>query len=113
LIKLYADECANGLVLRALRERGVDVLTVQDDDLEGQPDTVILDRATALDRVLFTQDDDLLVEGVRRQRSGETFRGVIYAHQDVPIRVCIDDLDLIAGACELAEYQDRVEYLPL
>lgn len=101
------------LVIRALRERDVDVLTVQEDGLEEQPDPAVLDRATELGRVLFSQDEDLLAEGVRRQRSGETFTGVIYAHQDVPIRICIDDLELIAGGCEPAEYQDRVEYLPL
>lgn len=113
MIRLYADECANGLVIRALREGDVDVLTVQEDALEGQPDAVVLDRATELERVLFSQDQDLLAEATRRQRSGESFAGVIYAHQEVPIRVCIDDLMLIAGACDLAEYQDRVEYLPL
>ena len=29
----------------------------------------------------FTQDEDLLAEGVRRQRAGEPLPGIIYAHQ--------------------------------
>ncbi|MGE0682044.1 MAG: hypothetical protein AB7P69_14235 [Candidatus Binatia bacterium] len=38
-------------------------------------------RSTALNRVLFTQDDDLLREAKRRQHTGKTFAGVVYAHQ--------------------------------
>lgn len=113
MIRLYADECGNGLVIRGLRRRGVDVLTAQEDGLGEQPDPVVLDRATELGRVLFSQDNDLLAEGVRRQRAGETFAGVIYARQNVPIRICIDDIQRITEACEPVEYQDRVEYLPL
>ncbi|MBI2946934.1 MAG: hypothetical protein HYY23_04765 [Verrucomicrobia bacterium] len=44
-------------------------------------DDDLLDRATELGRVLFTQDDDLLEEACVRQRAGKPFTGVIYAHQ--------------------------------
>jgi hypothetical protein len=44
-------------------------------------DPELLDRAQTLKRVLFTQDDDLLSEAVRRQRENVPFYGVIYAHQ--------------------------------
>ena len=47
------------------------------------------------------------------QLAGEFFAGLIFAHQDVPTRVCIDDLALIATACDAVEYLNRVEYLPL
>jgi predicted nuclease of predicted toxin-antitoxin system len=113
MVRLYMDEHVRRAVTRTLRSRGVDVLTAQEDGRERAPDPELLQRATELGRVLFTQDDDLLAEGARRQRVGESFAGVIYAHQDVPIRVCVDDLELIATVCEAAEYQDRVEYLPL
>jgi hypothetical protein len=35
---------------------------------------------TALGRVLFSRDEDLLREAAQRQQRGETFAGVIYAH---------------------------------
>ena len=44
----------------ALRVRDVDVLTAQADDAEQLEDRELLDRATALGRSLFTQDEDLL-----------------------------------------------------
>jgi predicted nuclease of predicted toxin-antitoxin system len=113
MLRLYMDEHVRRAVTRALRMRGVDVLTAQEDGMEGTPDPELLQRASELGRVLFTQDDDFLVEATRRQRAGDSFAGVLYAHQDVPVRVCIDHLELIAVACEPGEYQDRVEYLPL
>lgn len=113
MVPLYMDEHVQRGVTRALRTRGVDVLTAQEDDGEGASDPKLLQRATDLGRVLFSQDDDLLVEAARRQRAGEFFAGLIFAHQDVPTRVCIDDLALIATACDAVEYLNRVEYLPL
>jgi hypothetical protein len=114
MVRLYADECVKGSIVRGLRERGVDILTVQEDGLDSQPDPLVLGRATALGRILFSQDDDLLVEAARRQRDGISFSGVIFAHQKhVTVGVCIEHLSTIAGASEPEEYMNRVEYLPL
>ena len=105
-------------VLRAitvqLRVRGVDVLTAQEDGAGRLPDVELLTRATELDRVLFTRDDDLLREGNLRQQSGEEFAGVIYAHQQrVTIGKCVTDLEIIAQASEPVDMRSRVEHLPL
>ena len=59
-LKLYMDVQARGAVTAGLRSRGVDVLTAQEDGARRLQDPEILDRAMALERVLFTQDDDLL-----------------------------------------------------
>lgn len=97
-----------------LRLRGVDVLTAADDRASRFSDRELLDRATALGRALFTQDDDLLAEAARRQQEGIPFGGVIYAHQlQVTIGVCIRDLELIAGAADPADLQSKVVFLPL
>ena len=88
----------------ALRVRGVDVRTAQAEGAAELEDPKLVDRATALDRALFTQDEDLLAEGVRRQRTGEPFVGIMYAHQlRVTIGKCIDDLELIAKVYEPAD----------
>ena len=113
-VAFYMDEHIHGAITAGLRSRGVDVLTVQEDAMGGSTDPVVLDRAAALGRVVFSQDDDFLAEGTRRQLAGESFAGVVYAHQaHVPIGRCISDLELIAKASDLADYADRVEYLPL
>ena len=93
---------------------GGDVLTAQEDEAGRLLDPELLDRASALGRVLFSQDEDLLKEAVARQRRGEPFAGVIYAHQlRVTIGHCIADLELLAKVCDPEDLVGRVEYLPL
>jgi predicted nuclease of predicted toxin-antitoxin system len=112
--KLYMDVHVRRAVTIGLRLRGVDVLTAQEDGSERFDDPPLLARATELDRVLFTQDDDLLKEAGRRQDTGKGFAGVIYGHQlNVTIGQCIQDLELIAEATEPEEWANLVTYLPL
>jgi hypothetical protein len=113
-VALYMDEHVHRAITAGLRLREVDVLTVQEDNRRNVPDPTLLDRATELGRVMFSQDEDLLVEAQHRQMKGLSFTGVIYAHQlRVTIGVCIRDLELIAKAADLEDLANRVEYLPL
>ena len=113
-VKLYMDEHIHKAVTNGLRIRGVDVLTVQEDGLAGEPDLIILDRATALNRLIFSQDQDFLIEANRRQVEGIEFAGLVYGHQvEVSIGDCIYGLELIAKLGTPEEFINRVEYLPL
>jgi len=92
---------------------GADVLTVQDEGRETAPDPEVLDRASELGRVLFTQDDDLLSEATRRQRAGIPFAGVVFAHQRrVSVGRCVEFLELIAAAGDLEEFANSVFFIP-
>jgi len=114
MIALYMDENVHGSILRGLRRRQIDVLRVQDDGYMERPDDAILDHATEIGRVLFSQDDDLLREATKYQRHGKHFGGVIYAHQlEASIGQCIEDLELLAQAGSPADFVDQVYYLPL
>lgn len=55
-------------ITRELRLRGLDVFTAQEDGSGELEIGKLLTRASALGRVLFTRDDDLLREATRRQR---------------------------------------------
>jgi hypothetical protein len=69
---------------------------------------------TELGRVLFTQDDDLLVEASTRQKAGVPFSGVVYGHQlKLTIGEAIDDLELIARVTEPEELLNTVVFLPI
>ena len=108
------DEHIHKGITDGLRQRGVDVLTVQEDGRTGTPDPLVLDRATELQRIIFTQDQDFLAEANRRQVEGMSFAGVIYAHQRlVTIGDCIRDLEIIAKASDLEDLANRVQYLRL
>ena len=113
-IAFYMDENVHRGITNGLRIRNVDVLTVQEDGRTSFPDPIILDRATELDRVLFSQDDDFLVEATRRQQEKINFSGVIYAHKlRVSVGDCIRDLEIIAKAAYPEELVNQIQYLPL
>lgn len=113
MIRLYMDENVHGAITEGLRRRGIDVLTVQEDGQEGIDDSEVLDRAGELERALFSQDEDLLAEAVRRLRSDEPFIGVIYAHQSVSVGRCISDLEFLALVGEASDFLNQIYYLPL
>ena len=113
-IALYMNQHVPRAITIGLRLRGVDMVTAYEDGASDMDDPVLLDRAGELERVLFTQDDDLLAEATRRQREGIPFRGVIYAHQlRVSIGTCVHDLEIIAKAGEPEDLSNRVQFLPL
>lgn len=97
-----------------LRLRGVDVLTAYEDGSHQLDDSTLLDRATELGRVLFSRDDDLVAEAVKRQREERPFSGVVYVHQlKLSIGGVVEQLALIAMAAEPGELENSVQFLPL
>lgn len=107
------DEHIHRAITVGLRQRGVDVLTVQEDGRTGDPDWQVLDRATELGRCLFTQDEDFLTEADKRLAEGRNFGGVIYAHRlKISIGTAVRDLRLIAESSDFDHQANRVEYLP-
>lgn len=114
MISLYMDQHVPRAITLGLRLRGIDVLTAFEDNASMLSDPQLLDRATELRRLLFTQDDDLLAEGARRQQLGLSFSGVIYAHQlRVSIGQCVSDLELLAKLATADEVTNQVIFLPL
>jgi predicted nuclease of predicted toxin-antitoxin system len=113
-LAFYMDHNVPSAITDGLRLRGVDVITAYEDAAHELDDTILLDRAFAMQRIVFTRDRDFLIEGTRRQRSGVPFYGIIYAHQqDVSIGVCIEQLELIAKVGQLKDVLDVVTFLPI
>jgi hypothetical protein len=113
MLALYIDHNVPAPIAAGLRKRGVDVITCLDDGTTTLDDDLLLDRATSLGRVLFTEDEDLLAIAHQRQLTGREFSGVAYAHQlNLPIGQAIGDLELLAKVFEPDDMRNRVEYLP-
>ena len=111
---LYMDVHVSKAITTGLRQRGVVVMTAQEDGTARLTDPDLLDRSSALGHVLCTYDTDFLVEAARRQHAGETFAGVIHVRATTAsVGKCIDDLELLAKANDPADMADRVEYVPL
>lgn len=112
-ISFYMDHHVPKAITLGLRKRGVNVITAYEDQAAQMDDPVLLDRATQLKRILFTQDEDFLREGAKRLANGIYFVGIVYGHQELSIGDCIRDLEVIAKAGASHEFENRVEYLPL
>jgi len=113
-VGFYFDHHVPRAIAHGLRLREVEVITAYEDGTSEVEDSVLLDRAGKLGRVLFTRDDDLLAEVRKRQKDGIPFHGVIYAHQlRVSVGTCVQDLETIAKACEFEDLMNGVMFLPL
>lgn len=75
-LRPYMDEHVPSAITNALRARGIDVLTVQEDGRGGTADSDVGNRAAALAKVIVSEDSDMAREATRRMRRGERFPGL-------------------------------------
>jgi hypothetical protein len=112
-LRLYMDHHVPSAITLGLRKRGIDVLTAEMDGAADLDDDLLLDRARALGRVLFTQDMDFLILAQQRTQTGRDFAGIAYAHQlGISIGQAIRDLELLAKVLDPEDMKNCVEYLP-
>ena len=113
MLAYYMDHHVHRSITEELRRRGIDVLTAFEDGRAEEDDEALLERATALDRILVSQDDDLLRIATRWHRSSREFTGVVYAIQKhIDIGGTIEYLELIAHLKTADEMRNSVEYVP-
>jgi hypothetical protein len=113
-VPLYMDVHVPQAISDQLRRRGVDVLTAIDDGREEDSDAALLARATERGRVIFPQDIRFRAMAEDCQRRGHSFAGLLFANQlGTTIGSLVRDLELIAKATAVDEWQDVVCFLPL
>jgi predicted nuclease of predicted toxin-antitoxin system len=106
-IRFYADEHVPRAIIRGLRERGIDVLTVSDAGLLRASDEEHLQFANSQGRVLITQDSDFL----RFHALGLPHAGIVYVLHESSIGETIRGLMLVYQVLEAKEMHSHVEYL--
>lgn len=106
-IRFYTDEHVSRAVIRGLRQRGVDVLTVADAGMLEATDEAHLERALGEGRVLFTQDSDFL----RLAAGGVPHAGIVYTRQHTPVGTIIHGLMLVYQLLSAEEMHGHIEYL--
>jgi hypothetical protein len=106
-IRYYTDEHVAYAVIRGLRQRGIDVLSVPEADMMGASDEVHLSFAYAQGRVLFTQDADFL----RLAATGESHVGIVYAPQYTSLGDIIRGLLLIHQVLDAEDMVGKLEYI--
>ena len=112
-VPLYMDVHVKSAISNGLRQRGIDVLTAQEDGQGVTSDEELLQRAHALGRLLFTQDDDFLVIAQEWQSSGRSFAGITYAHQlGITVGQAVSLLHLVCKVMTVDELRNTILFLP-
>lgn len=113
-LRYYMDVHIPAAITSGLRRRNIDVLTSQHDQTREVDDEYLLARATALERLLFSQDQDLLRIATHWQRVSRHFAGLVFAPQlATSIGQLIEDLELVAQCYTSEEVANRIIFLPL
>jgi len=111
--KLFMDIHVPQAVTNQLRRRGVDVLTANEDGATLLDDERLLHRATALQRVMVTQDIRFSVRATAWQAEGKPFAGLAFAHQlSITIGQFVRDLEIIAKVSLDGECDNQIFRLP-
>jgi hypothetical protein len=85
VVAILADENIRESVVAGLRDRDVDVVPAQELGLGGASDEVLMERARDGERLLLTNDNDLLGLADERDHRGLVFQATQYAEpSDVP-----------------------------
>jgi Domain of unknown function (DUF5615) len=116
LIRLAADENFNSRIVRGLQRRlpDVDVLRVQDSEIAGADDPVVLEWCAVENRILLTHDFETIPGFVsERFAAGLRVAGVILASASLPIGDVIEDLMVVLTCSQDDEFENRLVFLPL
>jgi hypothetical protein len=116
MIQLAADENFNYDIIRGVLRYNprIDIIRIQDAGLAGADDPTILVWAAQHGRILFTHDVSTMTHyAYERVRAGNPMPGVFEVRRDVPLRVAIEEMLLIAECSIEGEWEGQVRYLPL
>ncbi|MBE9158131.1 DUF5615 family PIN-like protein [Nodosilinea sp. LEGE 06152] len=116
MIKLLADENLDNTIIRGLLRRNpdIDIIRVQDVELSGEDDPVVLNWAAAEERILLTHDVTTITRyAYERLAKRLSMPGVIEIRTDAPIGRVIEDLFLILECGKAEDFDGQIYYLPL
>ncbi|MBC7840401.1 MAG: DUF5615 family PIN-like protein [Nitrospiraceae bacterium] len=115
-LRYLLDENCNARILRGLRRRApqLNVLTVSEAGLRGDPDAAILEFAATEQRVVVSHHvRTMTVHAKARLLATKPMSGLSLVFQDYPVGQAIDDLVLIAEVSTVEEWQGKMIFLPV
>ena len=112
MIRFYADENVDERIVRGLRLRGVDVMTVYEARMIGRSDEDQLTKATSDGRVLITTDQDFLRLDRQWSLEGKAHAGIIfYSQYHTSVGTCIWRVKLITDLLTPEEMMNHLEFI--
>jgi len=115
MLRFLADEDFDNDIVRGMLRRlpNLDIVRVQDANLSGASDPVVLEWAAQEGRVLLTHDvSTMTAHAYARVSSDLPMPGVFAASQRAPITPALEDLFLLAQYSLPGAWKGQVRYLP-
>lgn len=116
MIKLLADENLDNTIIRGLLRRNpdIDIVRVQDINLSGEDDPIVLEWAANQGRILLTHDVATITHyAYERLVKNLAMPGVIEIHTDAAIGRVIEDIIMILECGTPEDLEGQIYYLPL
>lgn len=111
-MRFLADENFNNEIIRGIERRvpGVDVTRIQDTELAGEPDPLVLEWAVQHNFIVLTHDINTM-RGYYYERVNAELPvpGLFLVHGTTPVGEVIEALELIVLASEADEWQGEIE----
>lgn len=115
-MKFLVDENFDNRIIRGLllRQPTLDFARVQDLEIVGADDPIVLDWADRAGRILLTHDERTIpYYAYARMAAGQSIAGVIVASDSLSIRTVIEDILLIVACSTELDWHNQVQRLPL
>lgn len=116
MIRFVADENFDNRILRGLlrRKPELDIVRIQDLEITGADDNIVLGWAAESERVLLTHDQRTIpAHAYERIQRSEPVAGVIVVKDTLPIGAVIEDILIIAEATSMSDWVNQIQRLPL
>ena len=115
-MKFLADENFDNRIVRGLlrRQPNLDIVRVQDLEIAGADDPIVLAWAAEAGRILLTHDQRTIPGyAYERLAAGQIIAGVIVVRDTTPIGTVIEDILLIVECSSETEWINQLQRLPL
>jgi hypothetical protein len=115
-LQFLADEDFKRKIVRGVRRRllEVHVVRVQDVELAGEDDPVVLEWAAQRDRIILTHDVRTMPShAYDRVTAGLRMPGVCVVPQSLPLGRTIEELVIVFACSTREDWDNQVRYLPL
>jgi hypothetical protein len=112
--RFQADEDLNAKIIAGLlrREPSIDFQTAETANILGLPDHEVLSTASREGRILVSHDRKTMPAHFSRFVADSDSAGLLVVSQSVAVRDVIEQVLIIWTASEVAEWRNRIGYLP-
>jgi hypothetical protein len=115
-MRFATDENFNNDILRGLQRRSpdIDFVRIQDTDIAGADDPLVLEWAANENRILLTHDARTMPKyAYERMAAGLSVPGVFVVNDQTSVGQMIEEILTLNEASDAREWDNRVVFLPL